>query len=185
ILSAAHRVQCGLDQQWRARHYFHLNHIAVLVEDRINDDGPLYVGLFGERGVHGFDTVGWPGLPHPPSYAHRRLWFSLGAIGALGTTAVPPITPPITPPIEPPATPPGTPPATPLPSTSGGKGASLRSAMSFGITLGATNLPAFSNTLCGGITFTTAGAGGGGGGGGGGATRNVDSSCFRLSVSVK
>jgi hypothetical protein len=154
----------------------------VLVEDRINYDGSLYVGLFGDRGVHGFDTVGWLGRSHPP-YAHRRLW-SLGAIGAFGTTAVPPITPPITPPIEPPATPPGTPPATPEQSTSGGIGASLMSAMFFGITLGATNLPAFSNTLCGGITFPTAGAGGGGDGGGV-ATRNIDSSCSRLSVSVK
>src|SRR5450631_1059560 len=92
--------------------------------------------------------------------------------GGGGAPPMPPITPPITPPMEPPATPPGTPPAMPA-FISGAS--SLIIFTSFGITFGATSLPASIKCTCG-LTFTICAAtgGGGGGGGGGGATSSVD-----------
>src|SRR5271163_4390730 len=78
--------------------------------------------------------------------------------------------PPKTPPMLPPATPPGTPgPLMPI----SGSASSLIILTSFGITLGATSLPASIKWTCGLMCTTCATGGGGGGGGGGGATSSV------------
>src|SRR5271155_202921 len=91
--------------------------------------------------------------------------------GGGGAPPKPPITPPITPPLEPPAPPPGTPPCIPA-FISGAS--SLMIFTSFGMTFGATSLPASIKCTCGLICTTCAATGGGGGGGGGGgATRSV------------
>src|SRR5947209_5008390 len=96
-----------------------------------------------------------------------RSFFGGGGGGAVPT---PPSTPPITPPMEPPATPPGTPPCMPPIS---GVSSSLMILMSFGITLGAVNLPASSKCAVGLTLTTCTTAGGGGGGGGGGGAINM------------
>src|SRR5271169_3657441 len=92
-------------------------------------------------------------------------------LGGGGAAPMPPITPPKTPPKVVPV-----PPATPTPPTApiSGSASSLIILTSFGITFGATSLPASIKCTCG-LMCTTCAAigGGGGGGGGGGATSSV------------
>src|SRR5215471_20006295 len=93
------------------------------------------------------------GFTRPPTRTGAPFEGGGGANGLAPVFNTPPITPPSTPPICPPGTPPGTPPATPSkPSVSG---ASLISAMAFGITVGAKSLPELMN-LCRGAVLTSA-----------------------------
>jgi len=74
------------------------------------------------------------------------------------------------------------PPSTP-PKVSGASGASLMSAISLGVTVGAMSFPPAMNKRFGATVLTTA-ASAGGGGGGGGATNMVVANAFKLMVSV-
>src|SRR5215471_21354209 len=123
------------------------------------------------------------GFTRPPTRTGAPFEGGSGATGLAPVFNTPPITPPSTPPICPPGTPPGTPPATP--SKASVSGASLISAIVFGITVGAKSLPELIN-FCRGAALTSAVvAGGGGGGGGGGATSIIAAYCLMLMVSVK
>src|SRR6266480_1561372 len=131
-------------------------------------------------------TIIFVGRRCPPQHMGRfGLTEGGGLTGLAAVFSTPPITPPSTPPICPPGTPPGTAPATP-PKLSGSRGASLISAMCFGITVGAKIFPAFISVWWTTFDLITAPVGGGGGGGGGGgATSLVDANCWMLRGAAK